>query len=242
MIKKIEGIVISETNYGETSKIINIFTKDHGIMGVMAKGARSMKSKLRNYVSPYTYGFFHVYYKEGKLSNLVECEMINDLKKLKSDLILLSYMNYLIELSTQIYKQNDDENIYNLLISTLLKMNNELDPLVLTNIIELKLLDYLGISLKLDSCVKCGNKNNIVTICSEAGGYLCTNCCSNNIIYDEKVIKMLRMYYLIDIDSISTLNISESVKTSINEFLNEYYEKYTGLYLSSKKYLETMLK
>ena len=39
MLKKIEGIIISETNYGETSKIINISTKD-GIIGAIAKGAR----------------------------------------------------------------------------------------------------------------------------------------------------------------------------------------------------------
>ena len=37
MLKKIEGIIISETNYGETSKIINIFTKD-GIIRAVAEG------------------------------------------------------------------------------------------------------------------------------------------------------------------------------------------------------------
>ena len=44
MLKKIEGIIISETNYGETSKIINIFTKD-GIIGAIAKGKWS-KNKV----------------------------------------------------------------------------------------------------------------------------------------------------------------------------------------------------
>lgn len=242
MIKKIEGIVISETNYGENSKIINIFTKEYGIIGVMAKGVKSLKSKLRNYATPYVYGYFHVYYKENKLSILIECEIIDTLKNLKADLTLLSYMNYLVELSTQIYKQSHQIEIYNLLISVLLKMNLNLDPLVLTNIIELKLLDYLGISLKLDGCVKCDNKNNIVTISAEEGGYLCKDCYDNSIIYDDKVIKMLRMYYLIDINSISNLNISENVKNEINKFLNNYYEQYTGLYLNSKKFLETILK
>ena len=35
MIEKIEGIIISEQVYGETSKIINILTPDKGIIGVI---------------------------------------------------------------------------------------------------------------------------------------------------------------------------------------------------------------
>ena len=43
MIEKIEGIIISEQAYGETSKIINVLTPDKGIIGMMAKGARKLK-------------------------------------------------------------------------------------------------------------------------------------------------------------------------------------------------------
>lgn len=46
MLKAAEGIIISEVNYGEKSKIINVLTKD-GILGVMCKGAKSLKSPLR---------------------------------------------------------------------------------------------------------------------------------------------------------------------------------------------------
>ena len=47
MLKKVEGIIINQTNYGETSKIVNILTRD-GIVGVIAKGAKSIKSPLRS--------------------------------------------------------------------------------------------------------------------------------------------------------------------------------------------------
>ena len=63
MIVKIEGIVISEQPYGETSKIINILTKDQGIIGVMAKGARKLKSDLANVSGKLNYGYFDLYYK-----------------------------------------------------------------------------------------------------------------------------------------------------------------------------------
>ena len=49
---------------------------------------------------------------------------------------------------------------------------------------------------------------------------------------------MLRMYYLIDINSISDLKISDSVVNNIDRFIETYYDRYTGLYLTSKKFLK----
>ena len=46
MIEKVEGIVINEKAYGETSKIINVITKEYGIIGIIAKGARTLKVNL----------------------------------------------------------------------------------------------------------------------------------------------------------------------------------------------------
>ena len=46
---EVEGIVVSETPYSESSKIINIITKEMGLIGVMAKGANKLKSKLISY-------------------------------------------------------------------------------------------------------------------------------------------------------------------------------------------------
>ena len=49
---------------------------------------------------------------------------------------------------------------------------------------------------------------------------------------------MFRMYYLIDINSISDLKISNDVINNIDYFINTYYDRYTGLYLKSKKFLK----
>lgn len=240
MITKIEGIIISEVAYGDTSKIVNVLTKDHGIIGVMCKGAKSLKSRLRTCTMKYTYGFFHVYLKEGKLSILKDVDIIDDFSHLKTDITLISYMAYVVELASQVTKQNDDPAIYGLLISILKKMNAGLNPRVLTNILEIKLLDYLGVSLNLDSCVRCGNKTNIITIDPDAGGYICQNCFQNERLVNPKTIKMLRMYYLVSIDSITELNIHEDLIYEIDYFLNKYYERYTGLYLQSKGFLQSI--
>lgn len=238
MIEKIEGIVISETDYGETSKILNVLTKEHGIIGVISKGCKKLKSDLRSVSSKMTYGFFNIFYKENKLSNLISVDTINNFKNIKTDIEKISYANFLIELSSQVAKQHVGQAVYDYLISGLVKINDSFDPLVITNIVELKYLDLLGVLPYLEGCVVCHNKQSIITISSYKGGYLCNKCYGNEKLVSAKTIKLIRMFYYVDIDKISKLDIDNKCKYEINRFLDEYYDRYTGLYLKSKEFLK----
>jgi DNA repair protein RecO (recombination protein O) len=155
MIEKVEGIILSISDYQESSRILQVLTREHGLIGIIAKGCKSVKSPLRAACNSYTYGYFYIYYKENKLSLLSNVDIINSYSNIRLDIELISYMAYLCDLTYQVVKQNDDSNIFDILINALDKINNKLNPLIITNIVELKYLDYLGISLNLDSCVKC---------------------------------------------------------------------------------------
>ncbi|MCI9281567.1 MAG: DNA repair protein RecO [Bacilli bacterium] len=239
MQKEIEGIIIKEIPYGETSKIIHVYTKD-GVVGIMCKGAKTLKSPFRATTLKFTYGRFNIYYKENKLSTLTSVDIINPLSTLKNDIILLSYLNYLTELTEQVIKQST-ENIYEDFITTILKINDGLDPIIMCNILEIKFLDYLGVGLNLDACIGCGSTTNIITIDGDRGGYICQKCFQDEIIVEPKTIELLRMYYYVEIKSISKLKISEKIKDEINRFLDTYYDRYTGLYLKSKNFLKKLI-
>lgn len=238
MIEKFEGIIINETPYGDNSKIINILTKEKGLVGVLCNNVKSIKNPLRTKTLKFTYGYFHLYYHPYKLSKLADVDIIDNLKNIRNDIELISYMSYITDLTYQVIKQNDDSNIYNIFISTILKMNEKQNPLILTNILELKYLDYLGVGLNLTSCIKCGSKKNIVTLDPDEGGYICQDCYTNEKLLSPKCIKLIRMYYLIDISSISNINIKKETANEINYFLDKYYERYTGVYLKSKDFLK----
>lgn len=241
MKEKIEGIVISETPYSETSKIINILTKD-GIVGCMAKGAKNIKSNLRIGTNKITKAEFIILNKKDKLSTLTSVDVLSDYKNIKKDITKISYATYIIELATQVMKHNQSEEIYNLLISSLDKINDDFDALTITNILELKYLEYLGVMPIIDSCSSCGSKTNIVTLSSSRGGYVCKNCHKNERVVSEKTIKLIRMFYYVDINKISKLDISSKSKMEISDFLDEYYDRYTGLFLKSKILLKNINK
>ena len=241
MLCEVEGFILSETSYGETSKIINVWTKKYGVIGIMCKGAKSLKSKNRVSTMRFSYAKFNIYLKQGKLSTLVSADVINPLKKIRSDITLIGYLSYLTELTEQVIKQNNDLLLFDDFINSILKIEDGLDPLVITNILEIKYLEKLGVLFNLDECVVCGSKNNIVTINADKGGFICLNCLSNEVIVDKKVIKMLRMYYYVNIKSITNIKVEDNIKNTINKFLDMYYDRYTGLYLNSKNFLKNVL-
>jgi DNA repair protein RecO (recombination protein O) len=237
-IESIEGIVLSETNYSESSKILNVLTKEHGLIGIMSKGCRNMKSKLRAASRKLIYGTFHIYYKENGLSTLIGVDIINSFSNTMMDLEKISYASFILELSNQVVKQTEESEVFDLLKDSLIKIEEGLNPMAITNILELKYLDYLGVSPSIDACAHCGSNKQIITLSSDAGGYICRECYQNEPIVSEKTIKMIRMFYYVDINNITKLDVSKEVSSEINRFLDDYYDRFTGLYLKSKDFIK----
>ena len=240
-IESFKGIVLSEINYSESSKILNVLTDKYGKIGIMSKGCRNMKSKLRGVSRKLIYGTFHVYYKEKQLSTLVEVDVLNSFSKTSSDYERGLYALLILDLTAKVVEQNDDPAIFELLRDVLIKFEDGLNPLALSLIYELKCLDYLGCALSLDGCSICGSTKGIVSLSYQHGGYICNNCHTNEAYVDEKTIKMIRLLYYVDVNSISKLDISSKVLEEINSFLDEYYDNCVGIYLKSKDSIKKLI-
>ena len=236
---EVEGIIIDEKPYGETSKILNIITKEKGLIGVLAKGAERLKSPLRSVSERFCYANFNISYKEDKLSILISADIINPLKNTKKDIKKVSYLNFISELTEGVIKHSYDDKIYDIFVAAILKIEEGYDPVIITNILELKYLNFLGARPKLDGCVVCG-KENVITISAYKGGFVCKDHSLNEYIVSDKTIKLIKLLEYVDISKISKLDISDEVKKEIDSFINDYYDRYTGLYLKSKKFLKTL--
>lgn len=237
-IEAVEGIVLSEVNYSESSKILNVLTREYGLIGIMSKGCRNVKSKLRGVSRKLIYGTFNIYYKESGVSTLISVDLINSFSKTMMDLSKISYSSFILDLVLQVVRQNNDTKIFELLRDSLIKIEDGITPLVITNIIELKLLEYLGVKPNLDSCSLCGSTKNIVSLSGTDHGFVCGSCYTNQRLTNIDTIKMIRLYDFVDISSINKLNVDKKVMDDINTFIDEYYEKYTGLYIKSKDFIK----
>ena len=213
MDKKIKGVIVSEYPFEDTSKIINIFT-ENGLLGVIAKGAKKVRSPFFSTTTKFNYGSFNINYKENGLSKLIDADTINSYNNIKKDIVKISYVTYITELVTKVYKHDGNKNIYKLYLDCLDKINDNYNPEAITIILRLKLLDYLGIMPIIDRCVVCGNTT--------------------------KSIKLIRMLYLVDISKLNKLDISKDVLKELEEFTEDYYDRYSGIYLKSKILLDTI--
>lgn len=241
-IVDVKGLVLNETNYSDSSKILNVLTSEYGLVGIISKGCRNLKSKLRGSSRKLVYGTFHFYYKENALSTLISIDVISDYPKTVMNLENVVYASYLLDLTRQVVKQSKDKDILTLIIAALDKIEGGLNPAVITNILELKYLDFLGVSPIVTGCAVCGKTTNIVSLSPTAGGFICKDCYQNEGYYSDKAIKLLQMYYYVDLEKITKIDVNPKVNEEINKFLEDYYDRYTGIYLNSKKMLKNVLK
>ncbi len=238
---KTKGIVLSETPYSETSKILNILSEDYGLIGVMSKGCRNVKNKLRGVSNKMNYCEYTINYKEKGLSTLIEGNSLNSFKNVYVDMKKAFYSFYLIDLINQVLKENNHKNIFSLLEQALIKINDGLSPELIIIIVELKLLSFLGVDLNLDSCVVCGEKKDLYTLSLDMGGMICQNCYQDGFVFNEKALKLIVILNKIDLHKLEKLEIDDyNIIDEIDNFIYEYYNNYTGIYVKKRKQLSNV--
>ncbi len=242
MIEKVEGIILTELDYGETSKILNVLTKEYGIIGLISKGCRSVKSPLCSLSQTFVYGYFYIYYKKDKLSIVKTIDLINCYPNIRKDILKISYASLILDLAMQVYRESKQSEIFFDVVNSFEKIEQNFDPSVITLILELRFLEYLGVAPVIDCCAVCQTTKDIKTLSLKRGGYVCKNCYDGEKIYQPKTIKMIRMFYYVDIKKITKISIQDEVKKEIRNFLDLYYDDYTGLYLKSKQFLNKIEK
>lgn len=232
---KTRGIVLTETPYSETSKILNVLTDDYGLIGIISKGSRNIKNKLRGVSNKMNYCEYTINYKENGLSTLIEGITINSFKNIYVDMKKAMYSFYLMDLTSQVLKENNNKEIFNLLVPALIKINDGLSPELISNIVEIKLLDYLGVSLNLEECSICGNKDDLITIDISSGGVICKDCYNDGYIMNNKALHLMQLLKKVDINKLETLEITdEDIFREIDKFIYEYYTSFTGIYIKKK--------
>ncbi|MCX8011095.1 MAG: DNA repair protein RecO, partial [Ignavibacteria bacterium] len=85
-ILKDRGLVLTKKNFRETSRIVSIFSENHGKLNLIAKGVRSTKSRLSALIEPLTLIEFVYYRKSNRnLQYISSADFLDDFTHIKSD-------------------------------------------------------------------------------------------------------------------------------------------------------------
>ncbi|MFC7060666.1 DNA repair protein RecO [Halobacillus seohaensis] len=241
MLEKVEGIVIRTRDYGETHKIVTLLTREKGKIGVMVRGAKKPKSRMSSITQPFIHGQFLIHIGSG-LGSMSQGEMLSSLRSIREDIIKTAYASYLAELSDKLIdEKHPDPFIYEQLLQTLVWMDEGKDCEILVMMYELKLYRKAGFAPKVDACTNCGNETGPFAFSVAEGGYLCFRCKHidpHSYGLTEPLSKLLRLFLHMDVKRLGQISMKEENKNKLRLLMDEYYDRYGGYFLKSKKFLK----
>jgi DNA repair protein RecO (recombination protein O) len=241
LLQKCEGIVIRTTDYGETNKIVTLYTREFGKVGVMARGAKKPNSRLSSITQPFTYGQYLIQTGSG-LGSLQQGEILASMRNIREDIFATAYASYIVELTDKaVDEKQANPFLFELLAQTLHYMNEGLDIEILTFIYEMKMLNVLGIKPKLDGCSVCGSREGKFAFSIREGGFLCERCFSRDphrMEISQSTVRLLRLFYYFDLHRLGKISVKYETKTELKKVIQSYYDEYSGLSLKSKRFLE----
>ncbi len=145
---RIEAIILKRINYGETDKILTVFSKQRGKVCCLAKGIRKINS--RRAPSLELFNQASLFLVKGKsLSLVTETKLLEDFPYLRKNFSLVRTAYYLVELINCLTAENQESLfIYKLLVNSLRRIN-ERRKFGGTEIIDFQksLLTHLGFGL-----------------------------------------------------------------------------------------------
>ncbi|SER70258.1 DNA repair protein RecO [Salipaludibacillus aurantiacus] len=243
MLQKIEGIIIRTNDYGETNKILTVYSRENGKTALMARGAKRPKSRFASVSQLFVYGTF-IYQKSKGIGTLNQADIIDSFRDVRSDLMVTAYGAVMVELIDRLTEDQDkNPYLFELLYQLLHHLNEGDDGEILLRILETKMLTYSGSTPTLHECANCGNTDLPFMFSLRFGGALCTQCLANDDYHlkvSPAVMKLLRLFQQINPARIGQISVKEETKKQLKEVLELYYQEYVGIKLKSKRFLDQM--
>ena len=174
----VKGIVLRVSDSKESDRVLTVLTDELGKIPVIAKGARSRRSKVSAAAQLLTYSEFVLSESHG-WQYLMEASTIELFDGVRSDVELLSLGSYFAELVD--YVASDDMEAHALLpllLNALYALGTLHRPQELVKAaFELRLLALIGFEPLLDSCCACGAVDIADPVLDLQGGtLLCRSC------------------------------------------------------------------
>ncbi|WP_028588753.1 DNA repair protein RecO [Paenibacillus massiliensis] len=245
MLYRLEGIVIRSMDYGEGNKIITLCTENGAKVGVLVRGAKKPKSRHGALTQPFTYASY-VFFRNTGLGTLNSGEILESHHELREDIVKAAYASYVCELLDRVLQEEETGAFwFRQLKACLSAMSEGKDPLTVTNMYEMKILQAAGYGPQLDACISCGKvlEEGPIFISPRLGGVLCRACRHfdpASLELSPKALKLLRLYSQLDLTRLGNVNISDSTKQEMKQIMRQFMDMQLGLQLKTRNFLDQL--
>jgi len=243
MLFTVEAVVIRSMDYGESNKIITLYTKQMGKISVMVRGAKKMKSRHSAITQLFVHGEF-TFYKSGKMGNLNEGEILNAHHLLHSSIHKTTYAAYILEMiDRMLIEQEGSSYLFEQCLASLEAIEEGKCPQIVSHLFEMKMLSFAGYAPMLEYCVSCEKQCNQFKLSAELGGIVCEKCQHNDptaLTISDRTLKLLRVFQQLDLKRLGNIDVKDESKRELKLCMRKYMDTHVSNYWKSLSFLDQM--
>lgn len=243
MLQKVTGIVIRTVNYGESNKVVTLFTEELGKVAVMARGAKKPGSRFHASSQPFVDGVY-IFPSSRVLAQLKSSDVITSYPEIRKDVERMAYAMYWLELVDRAVEDRvPNRPLFRILSDALQALNAGMDADIITHHFELRILHLLGVAPVLTGCVRCNDVSDPMYFSVSSGGFLCARHQEEGSLrLSERLAKLLYLMSRHELAEFRTVPLTKESRLLLRQLFDAYMESYSGLRLKTKRVLDQMIR
>lgn len=218
-----EGIILKNQPFGESDNIVSIFTRHHGRLTCIAKGAKRSKKRFGVNIQPTSLSLFKLCDKGVNiLLRIDSCDLIKFWKNLIESMDSFIYSQYGLELIYRLLPEREENTkVFELLVEYFESLNERGAEQLLVRRFESKLITLLGYRPHLTRCAHCGVEDiSCLTLFNpEEGRVYCKKCAGEvrGIKITSELINLF--YHLVDCEFTTEIEYSSGAMDGLRAII-----------------------
>lgn len=227
-----EAFVLRKTDYKESDRILTLYTRLHGKISVLARGARKSNKRFSGPLEPFVLLSTAVApaLPGRKLRELSESTLLDAALGISKSMARLGAASFAVEMFREsIPEESPDPDLFDLLRDTL-GLIGTLDGRELRKTaaaFELKLLHGIGIAVSLSGCTACGGAvppGKSAYFHPSRGGIVCTPCGGGPMLMSAKTLAAMRSFVEMPLSDAAATPLSDEEERQMERALLSFVE------------------
>jgi DNA repair protein RecO (recombination protein O) len=236
-----EGIVLQTWDLGEHDRLVTLYTREHGRLAAVARGARRIRSRFAGALELFTWGDAVGFEREGRgLVRLDHFDIRQPFRRLRDDLERLGQGARMIEAVARLTAERDSQPpTFALLLRGLRALDAGATPARVQLAFTLRLLDLLGHRPRLDRCGRCGRPVGTQGVAFDGieGSVVCAACRGASPPLAPAVAAALRGLQTASWEARLEARLAPAVEQAAGAVLDDYLAALIGAPLSAPRFL-----
>lgn len=241
---KARAIVLRTVDYGESDRVVTLFTAERGKLAAFARGARASRRRFGGALEPFT--LLEVEAKErrgAELLSLESAQVQRGFGTLRGDLARIACASYACELARELVRDAEPHpDLFELLAAYLGGLDAAPPTAAGLRAFELRALRAAGLGPRLEACARCGEapeEGTRLRFDPAHGGLLCHRCAAfTSPAARDLSAATARALARLDAEGAGDGDLGREEARESREALTAFIEHQLGRRLQSRRFLD----